>query len=157
MRSWCVADSLRSCSPHCLQASAYASAMQIAQERGFETLAFSLLSASIFRGDRSLRGLLEVSVRAVLAHTYPALREVHLVAYTGEEMRALVAAASAATSAGVQPDSQPVATAADDSTLRKVEEAPPPEAPAAEAALELPPADASADAVDEELQDASAE
>jgi len=60
------------------QTEAYTSAMRLAQEQGFATVAFSLISASIFRGDRPLRGLLEASVRAVAASAYSALREVHM-------------------------------------------------------------------------------
>ena len=83
-----------------LLAAAYRSAMLLAEENGFEALAFSLISASIFRGDRSLKAVLQLAVKTVCAHVYPALKEVHLVAFTESELRAcLFAAAAAATPA----------------------------------------------------------
>ena len=68
--------------------------MLLAKEQGIETVAFSLLSASIVRGDRSLRAVLELAVRTVSEHAWKGLTEVHLVAFTPDELRTLDAAVS---------------------------------------------------------------
>jgi hypothetical protein len=77
--------------------------MALAAESKFETVAFSLISASIFRGDRSLLDVLRLSVEAVCAHCYEELKEVHMVAFTGEELRALLRAAQAVAAAAAAP------------------------------------------------------
>ena len=58
-------------------------------------MAFSLISASIFRGDKPLLELLRLSVRCVRQHAYAGLEEVHLVAFTAREIDALVDACAA--------------------------------------------------------------
>ena len=78
-----------------LLVSAYRSAMQLAAERQLKTVAFSLISASIFRGDKPLLELLRLSVRCVRQHAYAGLEEVHLVAFTAREIDALVDACTA--------------------------------------------------------------
>ena len=52
-----------------------------------EYVGFSLLSAGIFRGERSL---VDVAVEAVRGASYEGLKEVHLVAFLPEEQRTLV-------------------------------------------------------------------
>ena len=54
------------------------------------TIAFSLLSAGIFRGEQSLAGVLEAGVDAVRAGAYENLQEVHLCAFTAEEQQTLI-------------------------------------------------------------------
>ncbi len=79
-----------------LLASAYQRSLEVAREQKFETVAFSLISAAIFRGDKPLLDVLRLAVRTVRQHAYPGLREVHLVAFTPAETRALVQAAEEA-------------------------------------------------------------
>jgi len=93
-------------------ASAYRSAMLIAAEQRFETVAFSLISAAIFRGDASLESVLRIAVDVLRAQAYPGLKEVHLVAFTRPELVALLDAAEAAeldASLPEQPLAAPVA------------------------------------------------
>lgn len=65
--------------------SAYRSAMQEARSKSAETVGFSLLSAGIFRGPKSLRDVLAIGVLAIEANVYCGLEEVFLVAFTPEE------------------------------------------------------------------------
>ena len=78
-----------------LLASAYATAMRCAREKGAATVGFALLSAGLFRGRRSLRAVLDIAVRAVRDAAYPGLGRVHLVAFTPAEQRTLLDAAAA--------------------------------------------------------------
>ena len=66
---------------------AYRSAMLQARVKGAPTVAFSLLSAGIFRGWRPLAEVLKLGVLAVEANVYPALREVVFVGFTNAEVR----------------------------------------------------------------------
>ena len=75
--------------------SAYVSSMARAKEEGCKTVAFSLLSAGIFRGRQSLDTILAISVGAVADGAYEGLERVHLVAFTPGEQRKLKAAAAA--------------------------------------------------------------
>jgi len=75
--------------------SAYVSSMARAKEEGCKTVAFSLLSAGIFRGRQSLDTILAISVGAVADGAYEGLERVHLVAFTPAEQRKLKAAAAA--------------------------------------------------------------
>lgn len=77
--------------------SAYRSAMAEARRLGLVDVAFSLISAAIFRGSRPLEAVLRIGVLATLANAYPGLKEVVLVAFTEEEERALVAVAEEVT------------------------------------------------------------
>ena len=63
-------------------------------------MAFSLLSAGIFRGRQSLDTILAISVGAVADGAYAGLERVHLVAFTPAEQRKLKAAAAGRFSAG---------------------------------------------------------
>lgn len=70
--------------------SAYASSMQEARSKGLPDVAFSLLSAGVFRGDRPLECILRLGLLAVAAHAYPELEDVFLVGFTREEVSTLV-------------------------------------------------------------------
>ena len=70
--------------------SAYSSSMECANQNGIELLAFSLISAGIFRGSRSLEHVLTIAVRAIAENVYPGLREVHLVGFSDAEIDAIV-------------------------------------------------------------------
>ena len=74
--------------------SAYMSSMARAKEEKCKTVAFSLLSAGIFRGRQSLDTILAISVGAVADGAYEGLERVHLVAFTPAEQRRLKAAAA---------------------------------------------------------------
>lgn len=79
-----------------LLVSAFKASMQAAAKLGAATVAFSLISAAIFRGDRPLRTVLSLAIRAVREEAYPHLHEVHLVAFTITEIRALLVCAQEA-------------------------------------------------------------
>jgi len=72
-----------------LLASAYCKSMEVAASNSITTIAFSLLSAGIFRGPRSLQEVLDIGVRAVADADFVGLKEVHLVAYTEAELLCL--------------------------------------------------------------------
>jgi O-acetyl-ADP-ribose deacetylase (regulator of RNase III) len=69
---------------------AYISSMDLARRSNIELLAFSLLSAGVFRGSRSLEHVLEIAVRATVRKVYEGLREVHLVAFSNTEIECLL-------------------------------------------------------------------
>eukprot|EP00928_Gymnodinium_smaydae_P011670 TRINITY_DN14280_c0_g2_i1.p1 TRINITY_DN14280_c0_g2~~TRINITY_DN14280_c0_g2_i1.p1 ORF type:complete len:454 (+),score=62.56 TRINITY_DN14280_c0_g2_i1:55-1416(+) len=66
---------------------AYASSLAIARERGIRYLGCSLLSAGVFRGQRSLQEVLQIAIDAAREHSYGSLAEVHLVAFTEDELK----------------------------------------------------------------------
>ena len=68
---------------------AYTAAMKRAKEQKCKTIAFSLLSAGIFRGRQSLDNVLRCAVEAISDATYPGLQRVHLVAFSSKEQEAL--------------------------------------------------------------------
>ena len=73
---------------------AYGAAIREAGAAGVESVAFPLISAKIFRGNRDLAGLLELSLDAlVTAADASSLKEVVLVAFSSRESDALLAAA----------------------------------------------------------------
>lgn len=70
---------------------AYKRALEVANELGVCTLAFSLLSASVFRGEKPLEQVLEIGLRAIqqFARTKSSVVRVHMVAWTDQEQQAL--------------------------------------------------------------------
>ena len=58
----------------------------------FKTVAFSLLSAGVFRGPKSVADNVNIGAKAVWDAAYEGLDEVHLVAFTDEELKACCAA-----------------------------------------------------------------
>ena len=72
--------------------SAYIAAMRLASERMFKTVAFSLLSTGVFRGPTSVAENVQIGARAVWDGAYEGLDEVHLVAFTDDELKACCAA-----------------------------------------------------------------
>jgi O-acetyl-ADP-ribose deacetylase len=70
--------------------SAYKTSMLLAKEKKFETIGFSLLSAGIFRGTRTVKSVLSIGINALLDNDYEGLKEVHLVGYTKDEMDVLI-------------------------------------------------------------------
>lgn len=81
------AKSLQQCDA--LVAKTYQSALDCARERELGTVAFSLISSSIFRGPQSLENVLAAGVAGIQAGAYPQLREAHLVAFTAGERAAV--------------------------------------------------------------------
>ena len=69
---------------------AYRSAMSVAAEAGIQYLGFSLLSAGIFRGMRTLEHVLRIGVEVVRDSAYRGLREVHLIAFQSDEQQVLL-------------------------------------------------------------------
>jgi len=70
--------------------SAYKSAMSCAAEKQVKSIAFSLISASIFRGPRSLRHVLDLGLEGISAGIYDELEEIHMMAFKPEECEELV-------------------------------------------------------------------
>jgi len=68
---------------------AYHASMREARKKAMPNLAFSLLSAGIFRGRRPLRAVLGIGVLAASAATYRGLLDVFLVAFTQAEVDTL--------------------------------------------------------------------
>lgn len=73
--------------PDALLYNAYANSLRAAAEHKVSTIAFALLSAaSVFRSDLPLRFALDIACRAIRDNVYEGLEEVHLVAFTEEEL-----------------------------------------------------------------------
>eukprot|EP00941_MAST-03F_sp_MAST-3F-sp1_P000849 g849.t1 len=70
--------------------SAYVSAMAASQANGIKYIGFSLISAGIFRGPRTLKQVLQIGIEGIKSATYEGLEEVHLVAYNKKEQDLLV-------------------------------------------------------------------
>jgi O-acetyl-ADP-ribose deacetylase (regulator of RNase III)/Tfp pilus assembly protein PilF len=75
--------------------SAYGEAMRLARDQDCSTVAFSLLSAGIFRGKRSLEDVLHIAVEALRDACFEGLDRVHLVAFSDEEQEVLQRVAAA--------------------------------------------------------------
>ena len=70
--------------------SAYTLSLEWAKYFKLEYVAFSLLSAGIFSGSRSKKGILEIAVRSILDFDpYDELKEIHICAYTDAETKLL--------------------------------------------------------------------
>eukprot|EP00746_Dinoflagellata_sp_MGD_P160999 gnl/MRDRNA2_/MRDRNA2_88002_c0_seq1.p1 gnl/MRDRNA2_/MRDRNA2_88002_c0~~gnl/MRDRNA2_/MRDRNA2_88002_c0_seq1.p1 ORF type:complete len:242 (-),score=48.21 gnl/MRDRNA2_/MRDRNA2_88002_c0_seq1:55-729(-) len=69
--------------------SAYQNSLQCAQEKELRTIGFSLLSAGIFRGTQSLENVIIAGLRGIHDSLYPSLQEIHLIAFTQDELVAL--------------------------------------------------------------------
>jgi O-acetyl-ADP-ribose deacetylase (regulator of RNase III) len=80
--------------------SAYEQSMRLACRLGVQYVGFSLLSTGYFRGPRSVAALLSLALEAVSATIYAGLREVHLIAFTDDEIAALEQALEAKQTAG---------------------------------------------------------
>ena len=72
--------------------SAYKTSMEVAKGKGVKTMAFSLLSAGVYRGDRPLREVLKIAVRGVKENVWESLESVALIAFTRMEQMVLKAA-----------------------------------------------------------------
>ena len=78
--------------------SAYWESMMRAKEQRLEAVAFSLLSAGIFRGRRNLEAVLRIGVEAICDFGgYEELKEVHLFGFTDNEIVTLQQIASGIT------------------------------------------------------------
>ena len=86
---------------------AYRASMTIAKQRGFRTVAFSLLSAGYFLGRKPLHEVLDIAARALRDGAYAGLEEAHLVAFTlqprGAEAKDARAIRQAAIALGLAP------------------------------------------------------
>ena len=69
--------------------SAYAAALRVAREKRVRHVAFSLLSAGVYRGSVPLERVVSVGLRAIASHAYPGLDEVYVCAYSREEKDAV--------------------------------------------------------------------
>ena len=64
---------------------AYASAMRLARGKKSESIAFPILSGGIFKGQRDLKDVIEIGLRAIQVNSYPELDVVLFVAYTDDD------------------------------------------------------------------------
>ena len=68
---------------------AYRSSMSRAKENNIQIIAFSLISAGVFKGPKTMEEVLEIGIEACVRGSYEGLEEVHLVGYTETEMNTL--------------------------------------------------------------------
>lgn len=74
-----------------LLSSAYTSSLDCAKNVNLEAVGFSLLSAGIFRGPRSVKEVLRIGMEAISTyHGYSELQEVHMCAFNQKEADVLV-------------------------------------------------------------------
>ncbi|KAL3778222.1 hypothetical protein ACHAW5_009624 [Stephanodiscus triporus] len=74
-----------------LLSSAYASSLACAESAYIEAIAFSLISAGVFRGSRSMKEVLKIGMDAIYNFNgYAELQEVHMFAFSEKEVDALV-------------------------------------------------------------------
>ena len=64
--------------------------MACARDKGLESIAFSLLSDGVFRGNRTIHKVLNIGIQTIIAYRYEGLREVHLCGYNQDEYLALI-------------------------------------------------------------------
>lgn len=74
---------------------AYKATLEQAASCNISSIAFSMLSAGLFRGNRTLETLVEIACLAIKENLYDGLCEVHLVAFRETELRALMRIAPA--------------------------------------------------------------
>jgi O-acetyl-ADP-ribose deacetylase (regulator of RNase III) len=72
-----------------LLASAYRAVMTEAKDRNMTSVGICLLSAGIFRGDQSLRTIIQIAVNTIADNVYPGLQYACICAFTREEIRIL--------------------------------------------------------------------
>mmetsp|Transcript_24917 Transcript_24917/g.33028 ORF Transcript_24917/g.33028 Transcript_24917/m.33028 type:complete len:251 (-) Transcript_24917:1299-2051(-) len=74
-----------------LLSSAYKASLDRAKEAKLEAVAFSLLSAGIFRGSKSRKDVLQIGMQAIFDfESYDELKEVHVCGFSEAEVDALV-------------------------------------------------------------------
>ena len=71
-------------------ASAWSESVRICQTLGVSRVGFCLLSAGVFRGERSLHDVIAIGLHALAGAVYEGLLEVTVFAYTAEEREALL-------------------------------------------------------------------
>jgi O-acetyl-ADP-ribose deacetylase (regulator of RNase III) len=69
-----------------LLASAYRAVMREAKARNIPSLGICLLSAGIYRGDQSLRTIIQIAVKTIADYVYPGLQHACICAFTREEI-----------------------------------------------------------------------
>jgi O-acetyl-ADP-ribose deacetylase (regulator of RNase III) len=71
--------------------SAYMECLERSKEAKIQAIAFSLLSAGVYRGPRSIREVLEIGLNAIISFRgYNELEEIHLYAFNDCEMKTLL-------------------------------------------------------------------
>ena len=66
--------------------SAYKTTCEVAMQNNITSLCFSLISAGIFKGKKSLSHVLEIGIRAILETAASPLTEVHLCGFKSDEI-----------------------------------------------------------------------
>ena len=69
--------------------SAFKESMERAREHNVRTLAFSLISAGVFRGVKSVAEVLKIGLDTICDNSYDGLQEVHMVGFTESEISTL--------------------------------------------------------------------
>lgn len=77
-----------------LVTSAYRASLNCASQEALSSVAFSLISAGIFRGVQTLENVLVASLAGIQEGLYAELREVHLVAFKRTELAGLLSVCS---------------------------------------------------------------
>lgn len=71
--------------------SAYMECLERSKEAKVQAIAFSLLSAGVYRGPKSIREVLEIGLNTIIGFEgYEELEEIHLYAFTSGEMKTLL-------------------------------------------------------------------
>ena len=68
----------------------YSASMACDKEKVEESITFSLLSARVFWGNRTIHEVLNIGIQTIIACRYEGLREVHLCGYSQDECFALI-------------------------------------------------------------------
>ena len=69
---------------------AYENSMKEAKAIGSVSIAFSLISAGVFRGTKSIDHVLYIGMEAIKNNLYEGLEEVHMVGFSDKEVAALI-------------------------------------------------------------------
>ncbi|XP_063933945.1 macro domain-containing protein TTE0995-like [Zophobas morio] len=73
-----------------LLSSAYIQSLLRAKENAVESIAFSLISAGVFRGTRELKSVITIALKTIADNIYEGLKEIYVVAYSDTDAKVLV-------------------------------------------------------------------
>eukprot|EP01084_Bolivina_argentea_P015439 28900_1 len=67
----------------------YANTMKLAQQYSCKSIAFSLVSCGIYKGQQDIKKILLISAKAIVNNLYDELESLHMVAFTQHELKML--------------------------------------------------------------------
>ena len=67
----------------------YMNTMKLAKEYKIKSIAFSLISCGIFKGQQSIETVLSITAQSIYDNLYQELETLHMVAFTGNELKML--------------------------------------------------------------------